>query len=87
MEAAADKPGTAQYHRKMTAALQKQIDERRDRQRELETVYREKKEEYTTVRQEYDQVCAGNNQSGEKMSHQGSSVMSHNLASLAATGL
>ena len=72
LEAAADKPGTAQYHRKMTAALQKQIDERRDRQRELETVYREKKEEYTTVRQEYDQVCAGNNLSWEKMSHQGS---------------
>lgn len=56
LEAAADKPGTAQYHRKVTAALQRQIDERRGKQQELETIYREKKEEYTTTRQEYDEV-------------------------------
>lgn len=52
----ADKPGTAQYHRKVTTLLQKQIDDRMSKQQELDEQYQQKQSEYLQLRAEIEQV-------------------------------
>ena len=56
LEQAADKPGTVQHHKKVTAAIKKQLDERKEKQAQLEAAYTEKKQEYTQLREELGQV-------------------------------
>ncbi|KAF6037828.1 CCDC93 [Bugula neritina] len=54
LEQTAEKPGTVQHHRKLVATLQKQVEERRNKQEVLEVQYKEKKEDYTVIKSELD---------------------------------
>jgi len=56
LEQTAEKPGTVQHHRKLVATLQKQVEERRNKQEVLEVQYKEKKEDYTVIKSELDAV-------------------------------
>jgi len=56
LEQAADRPGTAQHHRRVLASLNKQLGESRQRQEKAEEEYRTKKEEALQLKSQLDEV-------------------------------
>ncbi|XP_067929106.1 coiled-coil domain-containing protein 93-like [Watersipora subatra] len=67
LEQAADKPGTPQHHKKLMSALRKQVDERRQKQAQLETEYQERKEEYQQLHEELAELESMDEQIAQEM--------------------